>query len=136
VLDIDGKRRKSLAYIGDLSEGERINALGRIKENASIVALVRAEDREAAERRLSRAWWDWPELASSVGHRVEVACGDVSLPGMGLDGAAYTDLARRVTHMIHAAADLRVSEPIDERATNVQGTANVLEFACRQRDRD
>jgi long-chain acyl-CoA synthetase len=101
-----------------------------------IVALVRAEDREAAERRLSRAWWDWPELTSAIGGRVKVLSGDVALPYLGLDRAAYADLARRVTHIIHAAADLRVSAPIDDlRVTNVQGTANVLEFArAVQRD--
>lgn len=42
VLDIDGKRRKSLAYIPTLSEGERLNAARRIEENARIVGLVRA----------------------------------------------------------------------------------------------
>lgn len=42
VLDIDEKRRKSLAYISGLSASERTNALRRIKENASIVAMVRA----------------------------------------------------------------------------------------------
>lgn len=41
VLDIDQKRRKSFAYVGGLSESNRVNALQRIKENASIVSLVR-----------------------------------------------------------------------------------------------
>lgn len=41
VLDVDGKRRKSLFYVSPLSEGERTNALRRIDENASIVAMVR-----------------------------------------------------------------------------------------------
>lgn len=41
VLDIDGKRRQSLAYISGLSEHERNEALRRTNENAAIVALVR-----------------------------------------------------------------------------------------------
>ncbi len=41
VLDIDQKRRKSLAYISDLPAAERDNALRRIHENASLVSLVR-----------------------------------------------------------------------------------------------
>lgn len=41
VLDIDSKRRKSLFYVVSLSPGERTNALRRIDENASIVAMVR-----------------------------------------------------------------------------------------------
>ena len=43
VLDIDQKRRKSLAYISDVSPHERQNALRRIKENALLVSLVRAK---------------------------------------------------------------------------------------------
>jgi hypothetical protein len=43
VLDIDQKRRKSLTYISDASPAERTNALRRIQENASIVAMVRAK---------------------------------------------------------------------------------------------
>lgn len=42
VLDIDQKRRKSLSYVSALSAMERDNALRRIRENASIVSLVRA----------------------------------------------------------------------------------------------
>lgn len=41
VLDIDQKRRKSLAYVSDLSRDERDNALRRIRENALLVAMVR-----------------------------------------------------------------------------------------------
>lgn len=42
VLDIDRKRRKSLAYVSSLAPGERKNALRRIQENAAIVGLVDA----------------------------------------------------------------------------------------------
>jgi uncharacterized protein YutD len=42
VLDIDTKRKKSLAYIQDVSAGERDHALRRTRENASLVSLVRA----------------------------------------------------------------------------------------------
>lgn len=41
VLDIDGKRRTSLAYISALNRAERANALRRIEENARIVGMVR-----------------------------------------------------------------------------------------------
>lgn len=41
VLDIDRKRRQSLAYISGLSAHERNEALRRTNENASIVSLVR-----------------------------------------------------------------------------------------------
>jgi hypothetical protein len=41
VVDVDNKRRKSLAYITELSPYERANALRRIRENALILAWVR-----------------------------------------------------------------------------------------------
>jgi hypothetical protein len=41
VLDIDQKRRKSLAYVSDLTGDERDKALRRIRENASLVSMVR-----------------------------------------------------------------------------------------------
>ena len=43
VTDIDQKRRQSLAYISDLSPGERDHALRRINENKSLVSLVRTK---------------------------------------------------------------------------------------------
>lgn len=42
VLDLDDKRRRSMAYIGDLAPSECDNAFRRIEENASIVEDVRA----------------------------------------------------------------------------------------------
>jgi hypothetical protein len=43
VLDIDQKRRKSLAYVSELSKSERDNALRRIRENALVVSKVRTK---------------------------------------------------------------------------------------------
>ena len=92
----------------------------------TVIALVRAESQAAADLRISRAWWDWPELRTAD---VEVLPGDVSLPNLGLDEAAYARLARRITHIIHAASDLRVNAPLNElRRTNVQGTANIIQL--------
>jgi long-chain acyl-CoA synthetase len=115
----------------------------------TVIALVRpgkqgsADAASAAAHRLSRAWWDWPELVEALipsvqGRRVrvEILPGDVSLPHLGLEEAAYSRLAGRITHIIHAAADLRVDAPLAElRKTNLQGTANMLELArLAQRD--
>jgi len=95
-----------------------------------LVAVVRAEGQEQARRRLSRAWWEWPELVTQIGSRVEVLPGDVAQPGLGLDETSYGGLVERVTHVIHAAADLRLGASLEElRKTNVGGTAHVLELA-------
>jgi long-chain acyl-CoA synthetase len=98
--------------------------------DCALVVLVRGDGAEAAAQRLARAWSDWPELAGAIGARVQTVCGDVALPQLGLDGETYADLTRRVTHIVHSAADLGLNAPIDElRAVNVQGVANVLELA-------
>jgi long-chain acyl-CoA synthetase len=96
----------------------------------SIIALVRGTDKETATRRLSRTWWDWPELAGAIGGRVKVAVGDVSESMLGLSGSEYQELVETLTHIIHTAADLRLDAPIEElRKTNVGGTINVLNLA-------
>jgi long-chain acyl-CoA synthetase len=133
------------------------------ESDLTVIALVRAENQAAAAGRLSRAWWDWPELAAAVAPgasptsgrdgarppmededaaalpgepRVEVLAGDVSLPRLGLDDAAFSRLAGRITHIIHTAADLRLDAPLEElRRTNLLGSANMLQLArLAQRD--
>jgi len=106
----------------------------RIIENTdlSLVALVRAEDAEGAASKASREWWAWPELREKLGVRAMVVPGDVSKPGLGLGQGDFQDLVGSVTHVIHAAADLRLDGPIDEmRRTNVDGTTNALDFASK-----
>ena len=94
-----------------------------------LVALVRGSNDEEAAWRLARAWWDWPELVQELGGRVEPLAGDVSAARLGLAPDAYEGLVRRVTHVVHTAADLRVDAPVEElRRTNVEGTANVVEL--------
>jgi long-chain acyl-CoA synthetase len=96
----------------------------------TVIALVRAEDDKTAVQKLTRAWWDWPELVDAIGNRVEVVKGDVSRTYLGLEKFKYEDLVKRVSHIIHTAADMRLDGPIDDlRRTNVKGTANILEFA-------
>jgi hypothetical protein len=41
VLDLDVKRKKSLAYVSSLSVAERDDALRRVRENSSLMSLVR-----------------------------------------------------------------------------------------------
>ena len=48
VLDMDAKRAKSLAYVPNLTTGERNEALNRIRENALVVAWVQRSLNERA----------------------------------------------------------------------------------------
>jgi long-chain acyl-CoA synthetase len=95
-----------------------------------IVALVRAADRDEAQRRLVRAWWDWPELVAEIGRRIEPVPGDVREPDLGLDADDRANVVGRTTRIIHAAADLRLDASLeDARRVNVGGTKRVLGLA-------
>ena len=98
--------------------------------DASMVALVRAGDHQAAELRLRRAWFDWPELEAQVGERVRALATDICAPRLGLTQREYDELVGTVTHIIHSAADMRLDGPIEElRRTNVGGVRNILDLA-------
>ncbi len=96
----------------------------------AIVAFVRSKNRDDAIGRLSRIWWNWPELIGAIGGRVDVVAGNISEPRLGLDEVQYDRLLHRATHIIHTAADLRLDAPLDDlRKPNVEGTRNILELA-------
>jgi long-chain acyl-CoA synthetase len=95
-----------------------------------VIALVRAVDDGAAKRRLARAWWDHPELIAELETRIEVVAGDVCHERLGLDEQRYDELVKRIGSIVHSAADIRLTAPLDElRRTNVDGTRNVLKLA-------
>jgi long-chain acyl-CoA synthetase len=101
-----------------------------LQSDVRVVALVLADDGDASST-LARAWSYAPDLEEALARgRVEVAAGDVRHDGLGLEPNIYRELVRRVTHIIHAAADLRIAAaPGDLRPTNVDGVANVVAFA-------
>ena len=97
--------------------------------DVTICAFVRADDEVSARAKLLREWWDYPELIAALGTRIQPIHGDVTKPNLGISKEAYGCLAEKVTHIIHTAADWRLL-PLDElRKTNVQGIANIIEFA-------
>lgn len=96
-----------------------------------VVALVLASDDVEGRVAAERAWSYAPDLEEALGGgRVEVVAGDVCRKKLGLEPEVHRNLVHRVTHIIHAAADLRIdTAPDDLRPTNVEGVANVLAFA-------
>jgi long-chain acyl-CoA synthetase len=100
------------------------------REGLEIVVLVPARTDADAIHAATRAWWHRPELRSALGARIHGVAGDVGEPQLGLDDATYADLSRHVTHIVHAAADLRLDASVEDlRRTNVDGVANALTFA-------
>ena len=62
--------------------------------------------------------------------RVTAVEGDLTQEGLGLDELVRRSLERRITTVLHCAADTVFSRPLAEaRQVNAQGTARVLEFA-------
>jgi long-chain acyl-CoA synthetase len=100
------------------------------RADLEIVSLVPASTDADAIAASTRAWWHRPELRSALGTRIRAVAGDVTKPRLGLDPSTDADLCDRVTHIVHAAADLRVEASVEDlRRTNVDGVARVLEFA-------
>lgn len=98
--------------------------------DARLIVLVRSVDEQTAIRRMQRAWWDHQELVQQIGKRIDVIAGDVTYPDLQLDVTAYRELTETVTHIIHAAADLRLHAPLEQmRLVNVAGTQNMLRLA-------
>lgn len=111
--------------------GTEIARLLLRRPDLHIVALVLESDDWDARLAAQRAWSYAPDLENALATgRIEVVRGDVRRTGLGLAPSVHEELVRRVTHVIHAAADLRIDTAPDElRPTNVHGVANVLEFA-------
>jgi nucleoside-diphosphate-sugar epimerase len=62
------------------------------------------------------------------------AAGDIRKPSLGLDAKEAVALATAVELIIHCAADTKFSSEYDQhRINNVEGTANVVCFACASR---
>jgi len=98
-------------------------------KDASILALVRAKNENEALRKIKREWWDWPKLIGELGSRIQPVYGDISLPNIGMRETEYNKAIETVTHIIHTAADYHLNPLEKLTKLNIQGTANVLEFA-------
>jgi long-chain acyl-CoA synthetase len=92
---------------------------------------VRADDPLAAQTRLAetvgRLWETPPESV----RRLRAVCADLTLPGLGLRAGAHADLVANVDRVVHCAASIAFTLPLDEaRDVNVAGTQRVLGVAA------
>jgi len=96
-----------------------------------LAVLVRGRDERDARRRLESVWSGWPETEGAFGSdRVRVLPGDLSRPGLGLGRHSVSELKRTLTHVVHAAAELKLDGELGElRRINVEGTSRLLELA-------
>jgi thioester reductase-like protein len=95
-------------------------------------ALVRAGDEQQALARLRASLA--PVLGDIDVDRLVAIPADLERPGIGLEPEHAAAIAEHVTHVIHAAASVSFSLPLQRaRAINVAGTERVLELAGRCR---
>lgn len=101
------------------------------RTDATVYALVRAAGEQEANLRLRRVLRRLLGDRHPYRRRVVAVPGDVMASGLGL-GRRRAELAGRIGEIVHGAATVSFAAGLHEtRATNVEGTRRVLEFAAR-----
>jgi len=106
------------------------------RTDASIFVAVRARDDLDAEARVGETLECLFGDRSAHPARVQPLRADIELPGLGLTAAERESLAERITHIVHCAASVSFSLPLEQsRQINVDGTRHMLELAelCQRR---
>ncbi|ADB50944.1 SDR family oxidoreductase [Conexibacter woesei] len=100
------------------------------RTDRTVYALVRASDEQEATARLRAAAREVVPWASRFDDRLVAVRADLQAPGLGLSAVQRGVLAQEVTEIVHAAASVEFTLPLDEaRAINVAGTQAMLELA-------
>ncbi|MBV9423486.1 MAG: SDR family oxidoreductase [Solirubrobacterales bacterium] len=97
-----------------------------------VYTLIRAESDRAAQERLDAvlATLFGPRVPGRHAERVRAVAGELTAPHLGLNRTRREDLARQVTTIVHSAASVSFTLPLeDARQINVGGTRRMLEFA-------
>jgi thioester reductase-like protein len=106
--------------------------LARLLEDGDrrVWALVRSPTQEEAEVRMRATLASLMPDPEAVAGRVVPVAGDIMRDGLGLEPHRRDELAEAVDEVIHSAASVSFSLPLDEaRAVNVEGTRRMLELA-------
>jgi thioester reductase-like protein len=95
-----------------------------------VYVLIRAPHGAAAEARLRGVLGSLYGRTDAYAERISAVPGDIESPGLGLDRAHRRLLSDQVTEIVHSAASVSFSLPLDEaREINVAGTQRMLELA-------
>jgi thioester reductase-like protein len=97
-----------------------------------VVCLVRAADDSAARARVESTMRDLFGVvrARRYAGRVEAVAAELTEPSLGLRPGRRKELASRVSTIVHSAASVSFTLPLEEaRSINVEGTRRMLDFA-------
>lgn len=100
---------------------------------AAMAVLVRGDRRQSAEARVDEILSGWDGALGRALPRPTILDGDLTAPGLGLDGDALRWVARHCRTVIHNGASLTfqgADRARDPWRTNLNGTGNVLDV-CR-----
>lgn len=106
------------------------------RSERDLYVLVRARDDEEAEDRLGGILETIYGSREAYPGRVTAVAADIERPGLGLAPERRAELVERVGGVVHAAASVSFTLPLEEsRTINVEGTRRVLELALQARAR-
>ncbi|MGI9516623.1 MAG: non-ribosomal peptide synthetase, partial [Pirellulaceae bacterium] len=111
-----------------------LEALLRLSDD-TVIALVRGQNMEHARSRVETALAKTGMTSSQVTRvmqsRVQVICGDIAEPNLGLSPDQWNALSEDVTTVYHCAAEVDYLKTYQElRAANVCGTSEIIRLCC------
>jgi long-chain acyl-CoA synthetase len=106
------------------------------RTDRELYVLIRAPDDDAAAARLRTTMGTLYGNDSAHSGRVSAVAADIESEGLGLGTARRAGLAEQVSDIVHSAASVSFSLPLDEsRNINVGGTRRLLDFASEAQAR-
>jgi thioester reductase-like protein len=101
------------------------------RSDRRVIALVRAGSDEGARSRVDGVLQNmFGSRGEGYSSRVQAVAADLTAPRLGLARERYAQLAERVRTIVHSAASVSFTLPLEEaRAINVTGTRRMLDFA-------
>ncbi len=103
----------------------------------SLIVLIRADSTEHLDWRQRELfnYWGIDDREAGPAARVQVLRGDISAPSLGIERDAFDALAKKVTHIIHAAGNVRLNQTWSAaKRSAVDAARSILDFskACQQ----
>jgi len=135
-----GKHILLVGVTGFIGKVWLVNLLGDLPEVGRIYLLVRRQRSNSAQRRFERIVEESPafdplyerygdDLGKFLGERIEVIEGDVSQPGLGIEPATRTRLARSLDVVVNSSGLTDFNPDLRDALTgNVTSVAHLLEF--------
>lgn len=102
------------------------------EKDTKIRLLLRADSEAHLQERLDAMWrfWNVDHDTPELRRRVQAVMGDVCQPRLGLQGRAYAELAGEVTHIVHAAGNVKLNQTLgDARRHAVDAVRHIVALA-------